>query len=263
MRSVGESRGSAQRREFLHAVRVARVALGFSCLLVACEGEVPIPSYDYQTPRSCLGAYTPRSEICWDSSDGGDEGQITANRAAAEENNDRLHGDRCLDGIVGAPGVEGTLTVSFGTVRLGGMYAPANCGAVWIEDSFGKYIRTLEVWAGLRQPSVVAWSSGVCQKDLTITAPDVITSATLDGPAAHTSKWDTKDWRGRVVPDGVYSLWMQVTENEIAPEGPFMKIDFPKDAIPHLITPLATRGFKEIMLAYSPMPAAAPPATAP
>jgi hypothetical protein len=269
MTSLGEDTGSARPREFRHfsgGARLARiVVLGFSSVLVACEGEGAIPSYEYiptGTTKFCPGAYTPRSEICWDSNDGGDEGPIMANSAAAQENGARLGGNRCAEGIVGAPGVEGTLTVSFRTEKLGGMYTPANCGAVWIEDADGLYVRTLELWAGERANSIAAWRQSRCDKDPKIA--DVITSATLEeGPAAHTSKWDTRDFRGRVVSDGVYSLWMQVTENELVPEGPFIKIDFAKGAAPVTVTPPPEEGFKDITLVYAPNSAAAPPATAP
>lgn len=266
MRSLGQGMGSA-RREFRHFVEVARVALGISFLLAACEGESAIPAFEYVpagTTQYCPGAYTPGSEICWEANDGGDEGPIMANTAAAEENIARFANmDRCAGGIVTAPGTKGTLTVSFSTVRLGGKYAPFNCGAVWIEDALGFYVRTLELWAGERQGSVVAWSQSVCKTDPKITAPDVITSATLDKPGAHISKWDTEDFRGNVVADGVYTLWMQVTENEIFPEGPFMAIEFTKGPAPATVMPKAERGFNDITLAYTPTGVAAPPTTAP
>jgi hypothetical protein len=270
MRTLDQDVRSARRPEFRQFSAVARVAsvavLGMSWLLAACEGEDAIPSYDYRpTTRFCPGAYTPQSEVCWTGNDGGDEGPITANSAAAMENIARFDNmDRCLPGIIGAPGTVGKLTVSFATQKLTGKYTPRNCGAVWIEDAFGFYVRTLELWAAERQPSVVAWSQSACSKDSTIA--DAITSATLDKPAEHTSTWNTEDFRKNVVPDGVYTLWMQVTENEIFPEGPFMKIDFTKGSAPFTLKPTAeqqVQGFVAVTLTYTPNDAAAPPATAP
>jgi hypothetical protein len=257
---------SVRRREFRHSSTGMLVVL---CLLTACEGELPIPASDYVpigAPKGCTGAYAANSEVCWEGSDGGDEGPIQQNMADAEENQARLGGDRCAGGILGAPGTPGMLSVSFNTTKLGGMYTPNNCGAVWIEDASGFYVRTLNVWAGERQPSIVAWAQSACTKDLTIA--DVVTSATLPGPTAHTATWDMRDYRNNVVPDGVFTLWMQVTENEIFPEGPVFKVDVTKGPAPWNWPNVTTEkkptpGFENIMVAYTPNGAAAPPVTTP
>lgn len=228
----------------------------------ACEGEEPISADDYVPPgalRECTGAYTPNSEICWDGADGGDA-PIMQNMAEAEEAAARYAtGNRCEGGILGAPGTAGTMTVSFGTTRLGGKYAPRNCGAVWIEDANGFYIRTLNLWANERKMSVVAWFQSACMTDAQIAAPDVNTSATLPVPQAHTVTWDTQDYRGRVTPDGLFSLYIQVTENEIFPEGPVLRIDFMKGPAPvnNILKPAdIPRGYENVMLSYAPTGAA-------
>jgi hypothetical protein len=103
--------------------------------------------------------------------------------------------------------------------------------------------------------SVVAWFETVCNTDPQIVAPDVNTSATLPSPTTHTVTWDTKDFRGKVTPDGLFSLYMQVTENEIFPEGPLMRIDFMKGPAPVTIRPMQNetpRGYANVMLTYTP-----------
>jgi hypothetical protein len=238
----------------------SKLVLAGLCLLVACEGEDLISASDFvppDAPKVCPGAYSPSSDVCWKENEN-DGGPIQANAAKAME--DMPSGDRCLGGIIGAPGVPGTVTLSFGTRKLGGKYTPRNCGAVWIEDSFGSYVRTVDVWAAERRMAVVTWFERACQTDPTI--PDAVTSATLPKPAAHTVTWDTKDWRGNVVPDGVYTVWMQVTENEIFPVGPFMQIDFTKGPAPvTLAIKKPEAGFENVTLVYTPSGAAA--ATAP
>jgi hypothetical protein len=111
----------------------------------------------------------------------------------------------------------------------------------------------MELWTRERSNSVVAWKQSMCATDATITAPDVITSATLDQPSQHTATWDTRDFRGGFVPDGDYVLWLQVTENEIFPEGPFMKIAFRKGIDPFTMAPPAETGFKDIAISYAPL----------
>jgi hypothetical protein len=258
---------SVVRSEFRHSNTVVLAVL---CLLTACEGELPISADIYVpigAPKSCTGAYAANSKACWEEGvDGGDEGPIQQNLADAQERIANLGADRCAGGILGAPGTPGMLSVSFSTVKLGGMYTPNNCGAVWIEDANGFYVRTLNVWAGERQPSVVAWAQGACSKDLTIA--DVITSATLPGPSAHTATWDMRDWRGAVVPDATFTLLMQVMENETFPEGPVFKVDIPKGPAPWQWPNATTEknptpGFEHIMVTYTPSGAAAPPVTTP
>lgn len=231
--------------------------LGGALLAGACESDEQLSASQYRPPGTsdCTGAYTPNSTVCWNGEDAG-EGPITQNRAEAEENGARPRGDRCNGRIIRAPGTEGTLSVSFNTKRLGGRYAPFNCGAVWIEDSDGFYIRTLNMWAGERRSAVVAWTLSVCDQDALITRPDVTTSATLNKPQAHSTTWDTKDFRGLVTPDGVYSLWMQVTEDEY-PEGPFMQINFVKGSESFTSMPKPARGYENITLNYTPSGSAA------
>jgi hypothetical protein len=151
------------------------------------------------------------------------------------------------------------MTVSFTTTVLKGTYSPGNVGAAWIEDSMAQYVRTVEVWAGERVQSITMWFPRSCRSDPTVKAPDVITSATLKAHATHTRSWDGKDFRGAVVPDGQYTLWLQVTESEFVPEGPYLMIPFEKGNKPweRMATPIP--GFADIKLTYAPgdMPGAA------
>jgi hypothetical protein len=227
-------------------------------VLCSCIGEPPEDALGRKfTPGTdCVGAYTPHSEVCSQANAGREDEFFSRDIGPAQENTDRLlHSERCAMGIVGAPGPQGVFEVSFRTQVLGDPYSPRNCGAVWIEDSLGFYVRTLELWARDRKSSIVAWQLSVCQADTTVTAPDVITSATLPNAAAHSTRWDTKDYLGRVVPDGVYSLWMQVTESEFTPEGPSVKIDFTKGPVAYSRMSPATRGFEDILLEYRPQSA--------
>lgn len=205
--------------------------------------------------RACVGAFAPHNESCWrDPGDGGEE-EIAANDQKSQENqSDVSNMDRCAQLIVPPPGTKGTLTVTFTTVTTGGLYAPRNCGAVWIEDSMLAYVRTLELWTAERQMSIVQWNTRACHADPTYLKPDVTTSATLSDPKTHTSKWDMTDFRGNVMPDGQYTLWMQVAENEIFPEGPFLEIPFTKGAMPFTLMPPDQPGFKGITITYTPGP---------
>lgn len=247
-----------------HVMLLVSTGLLLPLCLAGCESEEGLTSGDYPGLRGenrvCTGAFTPHSTVCWDDRDTGDGGGISADMSASQENMSDIEGqDRCAAGIIGAPGTAGKFTVSFTTTLIDGLYAPRNCGAVWLEDSFLFYVRTLEVWTHERQMSLVQWDARVCKTDVTLA--DAISGATLAAPAMHTSTWDTKDFRGNVVPDGTYTLWLQVASNEIFPEGPFAKIPITKGSTPYAEKVAAQPGFSGIVVTYTPdgaMPAAVP-----
>jgi hypothetical protein len=241
--------------------------LGAIGCLFACYDEHSPESMMENAPPTCAEASASKGDGCWRAHDAHDphdpqDAQDAAPRTPLPDSpsptfpettsptDDWASADRCADHRVGPAGVQGKLTISFETVTIGGMYTPRNCGAVWIEDSRGFYVRTLELWARERPDSIVAWYQSVCKTDATITAPDVITSATLDQPTQHSATWDTKDFRGRVVPDGDYTLWFQVTENEIFPEGPVMKLDLRKSVDSYAVNAIAPSGFAHVRFSY-------------
>lgn len=160
--------------------------------------------------------------------------------------------DRCAPRLEEESGTEGRLTVSFSTVTLHGLYAPRNCGAVWIEDANQSYVRTLEAWAQKQQLSVVQWNVRACHAGPDASVPDVVASATLLEHKPHEAEWDGTDFRGALMPDGKYTLWMQVAENEIFPEGPFLQVPFHKGQARQLIELPAADGFEDIKLEYVP-----------
>lgn len=245
------------------ALRQVLAVLSVAAALVSgvagCESEGPLSSGDLvqlNGRRQCTGAYTPHSTACWEDPGDGGEGEVSANTNISQELMDEVAGtDRCAS-IIGPPGTKGTMTVTFTTVTTNGLYAPRNCGAVWIEKAAPllEYVRTLEIWAAERQMSIVQWNSRACHSDPTLLKPDVTTSATLPEPKTHTVTWNLEDFRGNVVPDGDYVLWMQVAENEIFPEGPFLNLPFTKDATPFTMTLPSADGFRDISITYTPAP---------
>ncbi|HKP59766.1 MAG TPA: hypothetical protein VJV78_23745 [Polyangiales bacterium] len=226
-----------------------------AALFPACEGIGNDGTSRYLAERdetqSCLGAFTPNSKVCYDKTDEA-QGPISTDLSVTEGFLDDVNGvDRCLQIGVPTPGTPGTLTVQFTTTFLGGTYKPKNVGAAWIEGPSMEYVRTIELWAGERVQSITLWAPRACQRDDN-TIKDVVTSATLDAHKAHTRTWDGKDFRGVVAPDGQFTLWLQVTESEFVPEGPYIHIPFEKGPMPRemAITPMP--GFTDIKLTWAP-----------
>jgi hypothetical protein len=94
------------------------------------------------------------------------------------------------------------------TVSQGGRYSPDNIGAIWVENSSGQWVKTLAVWALLRQRYLSKWSS-VSGSNKT----DAITSATLRNHQTHNVSWNLKDASGNAVPPGEYTVWVEVTDH--------------------------------------------------
>lgn len=120
----------------------------------------------------------------------------------------------------GASTGPGMLTVAFMSVGPGGRYAPRNCGAVWIEDSSGKFVKTIERWTAIRERYLEKWTmasggwgfsifgGGTMNADQV----DVVSAGTLSRHQMHMSTWNMKNVAGEVVPDGKYSVVVEVTE---------------------------------------------------
>ena len=159
-----------------------------------------------------------------------------------------MGGDRCV-GAQGAPGTPSMLTVSFRTESYGGKYKPENCGAVWIEDAAGHYIATPYVWSRIRLRPLFFWQNLRCAED----KPDVLTGATPAVHKTHEVTWDGKDLMGKVVPDGMYVVNIEVTEDELA-TGRRAQFTFNKGGAPETTMPPAAEFVKDVKLVYTPTP---------
>jgi hypothetical protein len=119
------------------------------------------------------------------------------------------------------PSGPGALTVSFMSVGPGGRYAPRNCGAVWIEDASGKFVKTIERWTAIRERYLENWSMASGGWGFSIFGGssgdnpdqvDVVTAGTLSRHQMHMSSWNMKNVDGEVVPDGMYTVVVEVSE---------------------------------------------------
>jgi hypothetical protein len=119
------------------------------------------------------------------------------------------------------PSGPGMLTVSFMSVGPGGRYAPRNCGAVWIEDASGKFVKTIERWTAIRERYLENWSMASGGWGFSIFGGssgdnpdqvDVVTAGTLSRHQMHMSSWNMKNVDGEVVPDGMYTVVVEVSE---------------------------------------------------
>ncbi len=226
--------------------------------LLGCAGDTRDPfaaealnAQAEEHPR--VGLFTPGNRIGFMPAET-EDGEVNEVRAAAEEAI-ALAGmsDRC-ELPEGGEGTPGTLHFSFGTATYDGFYAPENCGAVWIEDAEGRYIKTPMIWAEVRLRNLFVWQALRCEES----GPDVISAATLsDHSTVQEGTWDGTDHMGRVVPDGTYVLNIEVTEDEFD-YGPRAQIQFEKGPEPVTVQGEDSQSVVDAVLTFTPEGAAAP-----
>jgi hypothetical protein len=136
-------------------------------------------------------------------------------------------------GAGGSAAVGGSVTsVLFDVTTLaqGGFYQPRNIGAIWVQDSSGKFVKSLEVWAGIRSRYLSKYSAARGGMPVDVTA-----SATLNSHRAHHAMWNLKDRSGQAAPPGKYTLVIEVTDTDFT--GKFDTIDFDTSQGPQQVTP--------------------------
>lgn len=142
------------------------------------------------------------------------------------------------------------LTATITTKTQGGQYAPKNVGAIWIEDSSGKWVYTLDWWNSLLNAGWLSRYGKVKGPSFTFfdpkPGPDVVTSATLPMHKTHNVSWGLEGSSGSEVPDGDYKLVIELTEKE--GDGQFQEIPFTKGAEPVTLMPADTQYYTGIKI---------------
>lgn len=217
--------------------------------LCACTAESGSPLYPNlgATADPHVGLYTPGSTL-------GATMRVVGD-AGPDGSADTVGGDRCT-GEPGDAGVRGMLSVDFTTTPIGEHWTPANVGAVWIEDAAGNYVKTIERWAGLRAGSLYRWNEHACVAAWP--EPDAVTMATLPNHnTPHHDVWISKDFKGNIVPDGTYRIFIEVTETELN-YGPLAMYDFEKGTQPVMLNPPDKPPHKGLKISYTPPSTSSP-----
>lgn len=152
---------------------------------------------------------------------------------------------------------QGMLTVDFKSVTSNGQYAPRNVGAVWIETSSGMFVKTLEKWGNVRANRLTAWNAAsggwgsFFGGGNTADMMDAVSRATLRSHEMHHDTWSMKDATGKVVPDGMYNIVIEVAEDErrAAPVG---RAAFVKGPAPQMVNAPDMPPFSGLVLSYQP-----------
>lgn len=103
------------------------------------------------------------------------------------------------------------LTVTFQTTQAGGVFAPRNVVAVWIETSQGAFVKTIGRWAARRAGDLSVWSSA------SGTDSDAVMGATRSNHASTLSVvWDLTNKGGQGVADATYKIRMDLADGSQA-----------------------------------------------
>lgn len=141
----------------------------------------------------------------------------------------------------------GTLTISTLTSQTtGATYAPANILAMWIVDGNGAFVKSTLVYASARQQYLYTWIAS----DVTLNKVDAITGATQNSHGTRTSSWNGKDVNEVLVPDGTYSVKMELTDKHA--QGNLGTFAFIKGPNAQTLTPAAVPSFANISIKWTP-----------
>jgi hypothetical protein len=147
-----------------------------------------------------------------------------------------------------------SVTFSVTTVATKGKYAPRHVLAIWVTDSQGALVQTLQVNADKRKKHLVEWLAALGD-----TKVDAVTSATLKTHQTSKVVWNCKDAKGNPVPDGKYRIRVEFTEiNGAGPSTPKEHIEFTVGPTASTVKPKDLDNFKAMSLDY--VPAANKPA---
>jgi hypothetical protein len=141
------------------------------------------------------------------------------------------------------------VTATFTTTPAGGNYAPKNIVAVWIEDSTGGFQKTIGRWAAVRKQYLLTWNQKAGTNDV-----DAVSGATrANHNGTLTATWDLKNKNGTVVPDGTYTIHMELADSNATStaqlhEGTFTFVKGPSS---QMQSGLSNGGFTGVSINYA------------
>lgn len=144
----------------------------------------------------------------------------------------------------------GTLTVSTSTSQVGGKYKPKNIVAIWIQDNSGKFVKTLIAYAEKEKKYLTSWKSVTTIAGSPYNTVDAITGATRSSHGSHTCSWNGKNYLNLLVPDGQYTIKMEITDQDAT--GRIATFEFTKGPNVQTLTPANVPSFSNINIVWEP-----------
>ena len=146
----------------------------------------------------------------------------------------------------------GSVEFTATTTSAKGKYAPQHVLAVWVTNSKGQFVKTLELYGRKRMKYLKTWAEQSKKNQV-----DAVTGATLKTNRTHTVTWDCRDTKGALVPDGEYQIHVELTDkNGQGPVTPRGHIKFVKGPQETSSTPKDLPFLTKMELNYVPSEAA-------
>ena len=159
--------------------------------------------------------------------------------------------------VTAAPDAEakGSVQVTFTTTTSGGNYAPNNVVAAWIQNGAGVHQRTVGLWSVVRTQHLVAYRAAAGLNDSNQLPADAVSGASRTSyQGALTVTWNLRDKAGNVVPDGTYTIRLELADENSTTAGQNNQgtFTFVKGPNPQMQTGLANGGFTGVTVDYDP-----------
>ncbi len=187
---------------------------------------------------------------------GGSSGDDDGNGLAPDAGTGGGGGGGGMDAAVGGGSGSGSATPQTLKITLttnespAPVYTPNHIVAVWIEGAGGTFVKTIGRWAATRKEYLLAWKAKAGTNDA-----DAVSGATINDHATPLNiTWDLKNKAGTVVPDGTYTVRMELADRNSTSttqnnEGTFT---FVKGASPQTQSNLTNGGFSDVTLTFTP-----------
>jgi len=147
----------------------------------------------------------------------------------------------------------GSVKVTFTTTPVpapNNTYSPSNAVAVWVQSAGGTFVKTIGQWVAIRQSSLVAWQVAAGPTDA-----DAVSGASR---TAHTQPltvvWNLRDRQGNVVPDGTYTIRLELAESNATTAGQNNQgtFTFVKGPTAQTQTALTNGGYTNVSIEFNP-----------
>ncbi|OIP83725.1 MAG: hypothetical protein AUK44_04530 [Porphyromonadaceae bacterium CG2_30_38_12] len=146
----------------------------------------------------------------------------------------------------------GTLTISATTSGTGSSdYGTKNVSSMWVEDSSGKFLKTLLAFASERKQYLLAWKTKTTIAGSPYNTVDAVTGATQMSHGTRTCTWNGKNRLQELVADGTYTLKMELTDNDGKKQN-LASFQFVKGNAEQTLSPSTTSGFSNISIKWTP-----------
>ncbi len=144
----------------------------------------------------------------------------------------------------------GELTVSTSTSEAGGNYNPRNCVVIWVENENGDFVKTLLAYAQSRKTHLNTWQASTGAAGTEYNTTDAITGATKNSHDTRTCTWNGLDYNGDLMPDGTYTVWMELTDKNNT--GNYSSFTITKGIETDIQEPLNVPSFSDIYIHWQP-----------